>query len=66
LRRHSVSPKCFANAIVFDLRNNGGGDGEMVEKLEAYPQLGWISALRSGSIRKLVEDKELQLSLFDK
>ncbi|MCH9001590.1 MAG: IS1634 family transposase, partial [Planctomycetes bacterium] len=37
-----------------------------IEKLRAYPQLGWISALRSGSIRKLVEDKELQLSLFDK
>lgn len=36
-----------------------------IEKLKAYPQLGWISALRSGSIRKLVEDQELQLSLFD-
>ncbi len=37
-----------------------------IEKLKAYPQLGWISALRSTSIRKLVETKELQLSLFDK
>ena len=37
-----------------------------IEKLKAYPQLGWISALRSGSIHKLVENKELQLSLFDK
>ena len=37
-----------------------------IEKLKAYPQLGWISALRSESIRKLVENKELQLSLFDK
>jgi transposase len=36
-----------------------------IEKLKAYPQLGWISALRSGSIRKLVENQELQLSLFD-
>ena len=36
-----------------------------IEKLKAYPQLGWISALRSASIRKLVEDQELQLSLFD-
>jgi transposase len=36
-----------------------------IEKLKAYPQLGWISALRSGSIRKLVENEELQLSLFD-
>ena len=37
-----------------------------IEKLKAYPQLGWISALRSGSIRKLVENQELQFSLFDK
>lgn len=37
-----------------------------IEKLKAYPQLGWISALRSTSIRKLVENSELQLSLFDK
>ena len=37
-----------------------------IEKLKMYPQLGWISALRSGSIRKLVENKDLQLSLFDK
>ena len=37
-----------------------------IEKLKAYPQLGWISALRSPSIRKLVENQELQLSLFDK
>jgi len=37
-----------------------------IEKLKAYPQLGWISALRSGSIRKLVENQQLQLSLFDK
>ena len=36
-----------------------------IEKLQMYPQLGWISALRSGSIRKLVENKDLQLSLFD-
>jgi transposase len=37
-----------------------------IEKLKAYPQLGWISALRSASIRKLVENEELQLSLFDR
>ena len=37
-----------------------------IENLKEHPQLGWISALRSGSIRKLVENEELQLSLFDK
>ncbi len=36
-----------------------------IEKLKAYPQLGWISALRSESIRQLIEDKELEPSLFD-
>jgi transposase len=36
-----------------------------IEKLKAYPQLGWISALRSESIRQLMVDKELQPSLFD-
>ena len=37
-----------------------------IEKLKEYPQLGWISALRSASIRKLVQNQELQLSLFDR
>jgi len=36
-----------------------------IEKLKAYPQLGWISALRSESIHQLMVDKELQPSLFD-
>ena len=36
-----------------------------IEKLKAYPQLGWVSALRSESIRRLIEDKELEPSLFD-
>jgi len=36
-----------------------------IEKLEAYPGLGWISALRSHAIRKLVKGGFLQMSLFD-
>ncbi len=36
-----------------------------IEKLKAYPQLGWISALRSESIHLLIENKELEPSLFD-
>ena len=36
-----------------------------IEKLQQYPGLGWISALRSPSIRGLVEGGGLQLSLFD-
>lgn len=36
-----------------------------IEKLQAHPELGWISALRFTAIRKLADDKHLQLSLFD-
>ena len=36
-----------------------------LDKLREHPGLGWISALRSEAIRELVEQKHLQLSLFD-
>jgi len=36
-----------------------------IDTLGKYPGLGWISALRSDGIRKLVEGGMLQLSLFD-
>jgi transposase len=36
-----------------------------IETLREHPGLGWISALRSGAIRKLVDGGALQLSLFD-
>jgi transposase len=36
-----------------------------IEKVKTYPGLGWISALTSVSIRKLVKGGHLQLSLFD-
>ncbi len=36
-----------------------------IDNLKKHPGLGWISALRSGSIRKLVEGGQLQMSLFD-
>jgi hypothetical protein len=37
-----------------------------IERLRAYPGLGWISALRSHSIRDLVKGGFLQMSLFDR
>jgi len=37
-----------------------------INTLKNHPGLGWISALRSGAIRKLVEQGSLQMSLFDK
>jgi len=36
-----------------------------IDKLKDQPGLGWITALRSASIRKLVEQGVLQRSLFD-
>jgi len=36
-----------------------------IARLGEHPGLGWISALKSGAIRRLVEGGALQLSLFD-
>lgn len=36
-----------------------------IEYLQQYPGLGWISALRSGSIRELVDKGYFEWSLFD-
>ena len=37
----------------------------LVEVLKTHPGIGWISALRSEKVRQLVDEKHLQLSLFD-
>jgi transposase len=36
-----------------------------IELLREHPGLGWISALRNEKVRQLVEQRDLQLSLFD-
>lgn len=36
-----------------------------IDKLKQYPGIGWITALRSGAIRKLAEGGHFQMSLFD-
>jgi transposase len=36
-----------------------------IDTLKEHPELGWISALRSGSIRELMATGDLQRSLFD-
>jgi transposase len=36
-----------------------------IDKLKKHPDIGWITALRSRSIRNLVDGGALQLSLFD-
>ena len=36
-----------------------------IDKLKEYPGIGWISALRSGAIRNLIDGGVLQMSLFD-
>jgi transposase len=38
---------------------------KQIAQLHQDPELGWISALKSGAIRQLVEAGALQLSLFD-
>lgn len=46
-----------------------GGRGMLtqtrIDTLSEYPGIGWISALKSRRIRKLVEEGALQMSLFD-
>ena len=46
-----------------------GDRGMLTEKqiaqLKQHPELGWISALKAGAFRQLVEAGALQLSLFD-
>jgi len=37
-----------------------------IDKLKEHPGLGWITALTSVAIRKLVDEGALQLSLFDR
>ena len=36
-----------------------------IETLRQHPGLGWVSALRHHDIRRLAEDKSVQMSLFD-
>jgi transposase len=36
-----------------------------IDKLKEHPGLGWITALRSSSIRQLVQQGTIQMSLFD-
>jgi hypothetical protein len=38
---------------------------KQIRRLGQYPELGWISALRSSDIRKLADSGALQMSLFD-
>jgi transposase len=37
-----------------------------IDELKRHPGVGWISALRSEKVRQLVDQKYLQLSLFDR
>lgn len=55
----------FALERVVLVGDRGMLTGTQIRRLREYPQLGWISALRSADIRKLVAGGQLQLSLFD-
>ena len=39
---------------------------KQVDEIKGYPGVGWITALKTGAIRKLMDDEAIQLTLFDK
>jgi hypothetical protein len=55
----------FGLAQVVLVGDRGMLTGKQIDELRAQPGLGWISALRSGAIRELLNQGYLQLSLFD-
>jgi transposase len=56
---------CFALERVVLVGDRGMLTQTQVEVLKTHPGIGWISALRSEKVRQLVDEKHLQLSLFD-
>ena len=59
LRKH------FGLSRVVLVGDRGMLTDKQIAQLHQDPELGWISALKSGAIRQLVEAGALQLSLFD-
>lgn len=55
----------FGLASVVLVGDRGMLTETQIENIKNYPQIGWISALKSDGIRKLVEAKSIQPSLFD-
>jgi len=55
----------FALSRVILVGDRGMLTQTQIDALKEHPELGWISALRSGSIRQLMASGDLQRSLFD-
>lgn len=55
----------FALSRVVLVGDRGMLTEKQIAQLKQHPELGWISALKAGAIRQLVEAGALQLSLFD-
>ncbi len=55
----------FALSRVILVGDRGMLTQTQIDALKEHPELGWISALRSGSIRGLMASGDLQRSLFD-
>lgn len=55
----------FALSRVILVGDRGMLTQTQIDALKKHPELGWISALRSGSIRRLMASGDLQRSLFD-
>jgi len=55
----------FGLASVVLVGDRGMLTEAQIENIKNYPQIGWISALKSDGVRKLVEGEKIQPSLFD-
>lgn len=55
----------FGIAQVVMVGDRGMITQKAIDTLREQPGIGWITALKSGAIRKLVDKEQLQLDLFD-
>jgi transposase len=55
----------FGLSLVVIVGDRGMLTQAQIKKLQEHPGLGWISCLRSGTIRTLIDKGHLQRSLFD-
>ena len=62
----SFGPEALDGSHVVLVGDRGMLTQPRIDELKNHPGLGWISALRSGSIRGLMEQGYLQRSLFDR
>ena len=57
--------KSYTQERVILVGDRGMLTHKQIEGLKEHPGIGWISALRTEKVRKLVDEKSLQLSMFE-